>query len=574
MKTTTHSLLVALLAVLAGDIHLYAQGTAFTYQGRLSDGGNAAQGNYDLQFSLKDAATAGNTVGSAMTRAPVGVTNGLFAVTLDYGAVAFNGASRWLEISVRTNGSATAYWTLAPRQLITSAPYAIQAASAAVATSAATATTASSVAAANITGSLQWPQMPGGVLTNNASGVTLSGIFNGASALSWRVVTGTVQQAAAQTGYIATNDTAQVAITLPAAPNAGDVVRISGAGASGWKVTQNPGQSVLGVSLGMIAVDWTAHESNRFWWSIASSADGSKLVAGVNGGLIYTSTDAGGNWTPRETSRSWISVASSADGSKLAAVDYNVNKIFTSADAGATWTQHESNRQWYAIASSADGNKLAAVVRSGQIYTSTDGGDIWTPRESNRAWQALASSADGSKLAAVVFNGQIYTSTNAGATWTPRENFRSWQTVASSSDGSRLIAGVDGGQLYTSSDSGVSWLARESSRQWHCVTSSADGSKLFAADYTGQLYTSVDWGALWTPRENNRTWQTVACSADGSKVFAGVSGGQIYTALATIGTTPGAAGYLIGGQFTTIELQYIGNGQFLPLSHEGTVVGY
>ncbi|HQU82703.1 MAG TPA: hypothetical protein PKY59_06250 [Pyrinomonadaceae bacterium] len=39
-------------------------------------------------------------------------------------------------------------------------------------------------------------------------------------------------------------------------------------------------------------------------------------------------------------------------------------------------------------------------------------------------------------------------------------------------------------------------------------------------------------------------------------------------------TTPGIAGYLIGEQFTSIELQYIGNGRFLPISHTGTIVGY
>ena len=31
---------------------LYAQGTAFTYQGQLSSGGNPANGSYDLTFSL------------------------------------------------------------------------------------------------------------------------------------------------------------------------------------------------------------------------------------------------------------------------------------------------------------------------------------------------------------------------------------------------------------------------------------------------------------------------------------------------------------------------------------------
>src|SRR5689334_16479010 len=36
---------------------LSAQTTAFTYQGKLSDGANSANGNYDIQFKLFDTAT-------------------------------------------------------------------------------------------------------------------------------------------------------------------------------------------------------------------------------------------------------------------------------------------------------------------------------------------------------------------------------------------------------------------------------------------------------------------------------------------------------------------------------------
>src|SRR5271154_4232999 len=63
-----------------------AQGTAITYQGRLSDGTNAPTGNYDMKFSLFDAATLGNQIGTSVVSAPTGVTNGLFTVLLDFGS--------------------------------------------------------------------------------------------------------------------------------------------------------------------------------------------------------------------------------------------------------------------------------------------------------------------------------------------------------------------------------------------------------------------------------------------------------------------------------------------------------
>ena len=116
-------------------------GTAFTYQGRLNDGGNAATGSYDLRFTIYDAAAGGNAVGWPITNSPVGVTNGLFATTLDFGAV-FDGTARWLELAVRP-AVGGAFAPRSPRQALTAAPYANWAGSAASAQTAAVAGTLS-----------------------------------------------------------------------------------------------------------------------------------------------------------------------------------------------------------------------------------------------------------------------------------------------------------------------------------------------------------------------------------------------------------------------------------------------
>src|SRR6058998_3090639 len=100
----------------------------FRYQGQLNDGGIPATGSYDFQFYLRDALTGGNPVGTTNTLAPVGVTNGLFAVTLDFGNSPFSaGAPRWLEVGVRTNGSPANYAVLVPRQAMLPTPYALTA---------------------------------------------------------------------------------------------------------------------------------------------------------------------------------------------------------------------------------------------------------------------------------------------------------------------------------------------------------------------------------------------------------------------------------------------------------------
>ena len=117
------------LAFVAINVHLaiaLAQGTAFTYQGRLNNGGGLANGSYDVSFTLFATNTTGVPVAGPVTNAAVTVTNGLFNTQVDFGPGVFNGANGWLELAVRTNGGG-AFTTLTPRQAVTPTPYAITA---------------------------------------------------------------------------------------------------------------------------------------------------------------------------------------------------------------------------------------------------------------------------------------------------------------------------------------------------------------------------------------------------------------------------------------------------------------
>jgi len=281
--------------------------------------------------------------------------------------------------------------------------------------------------------------------------------------VTWVNVTASAVQAASNTGYMA-NNAAQVTITLPTAPAVGDVVQVSGIGSGGWRVAQNAGQSIIINTVqpiifkGTAGALWAARETARNWHAVASSADGSKLVAVEAAGQIWTSSDSGATWSAHESASLWQSVASSADGSKLVTV-VEGGQIWTSTDSGATWNAHESAKQWWSVASSADGSKLVAVVQGGQIWTSTDFGATWSAHESTRWWLSVASSADGSKLVAVEVGGQIWISTDSGATWNAHESAREWRSVASSADGSKLVAAVWNGQLYTSIPSSTVGIA-------------------------------------------------------------------------------------------------------------------
>ena len=117
---------IALIAVvfLGGQISLRAQTASFTYQGKLTDNSLAANGTYQMQFGLFDAASGGSQIGATQANS-VTVTNGVFTVSLGFGATAFDGTDRFLQISVFST-SANAFVALTPRQQITSTPYAIK----------------------------------------------------------------------------------------------------------------------------------------------------------------------------------------------------------------------------------------------------------------------------------------------------------------------------------------------------------------------------------------------------------------------------------------------------------------
>lgn len=303
------------------------------------------------------------------------------------------------------------------------------------------------------------------------------------------------------------------------------------------------------------------------WASVASSADGTKLIAAVKGGPIYLSTNSGFTWAPTSApSTNWSSVASSADGAKLiAAVAVfagdryeSGGPIYVSADSGATWAATSApNTNWSSVTSSADGSKLVAVsggyvvyvssAPSGPVFISNDSGTTWTESLADANCTSLASSADGSKIVAVAYTGPIYSSTDSGANWAATNApFAYLVSIASSADGTRLVAGTfdpfhppgSGGafNVFTSTNSGANWGSVPAGGIGRgLVASSADGTRLVAAagangfGQGGGIFISIDSGATWTGGgAPDARWSAVACSADGSKSVATVDGGGIY----------------------------------------------
>ena len=306
------------------------------------------------------------------------------------------------------------------------------------------------------------------------------------------------------------------------------------------------------------------------WTSIASSANGSKLVAvagqkryDVQVGPIYFSTNFGTTWLQADAPiTNWTSVAISADGTKVVAAA-NGTGIYTSPDGGANWTPTTAPvAPWYAIASSADGSMLLAAVggigfpygpsAAGPVFISSDSGANWSDAGlPTHTWSSVGVSADGSSLMAASPGGGgvdvIFSSTNSGATWIARSFPLPYLfSITTCADGTSSLAvqfdwvhyqlNHNGSRIYSSTDNGALWeeigslgpapvflAASADGRQWVAANQGGPGEN--AGGISISRDSGINWLATAAPMTN---WSSVASSADGNRLVAAVNGGGIW----------------------------------------------
>jgi len=305
-----------------------------------------------------------------------------------------------------------------------------------------------------------------------------------------------------------------------------------------------------------VAQTWTQTSApTNHWLSVASSADGSKLIAVDTSGHYYISTNSGITWNTNNEPQlgslyaSWSYIANSADGTEYVGASANV--IWISTNSGLTWLSNNVPGATFLgpATVSADGSKIAAATGDNAstpsgIYVSTNSGVTWahTSAPSNH-WQSVACSADGNKIVAVAsdaqLSGSIYISTNAGFTWVQRASPNlNMFSAASSADGNKLVVAsnpifnfgvtpyvlVSPGLVYTSTNSGITWVSNNlpNTFAWQGVASSADGNRLVAVSQGGNaIFTSTNSGATWISNNvSSQIWIDVASSADGDRFVA------------------------------------------------------
>ncbi|MFA7285919.1 MAG: fibronectin type III domain-containing protein [Candidatus Paceibacterota bacterium] len=441
-----------------------------------------------------------------------------------------------------------------------------------------------------ISGDLPWISFNDGV--SASTGATVTGLTNGVT-YQFRVRAVNAIGTALDSNIASVTVLAPTAPSTPSAPTASVVLSLNGDKASvsfsapssngsaitSYTVTSNPGSIVatgssspilvtgltsgtsynftvsatngVGTSINSPAsnsispqafpvskINWTeqTNSGQRDWRDVASSSDGTKLVAVVNSGYIYTSNNSGATWTEQTSSgvRNWDSVASSSDGVKLVAANYG-GYIYTSSNSGATWTQRTNSgqRTWNDITSSSDGVYLVATNDSNTIYYSTNSGVDWSLSVAGSLdWKAVASSSNGSIVYVLPTGSYVSKSINAGVNFLNNINLvtsKAWTGMAVSGDGVKVFGATNGSYIYTSNDNAENFVEQTNSgqRNWTDISSSLDGSILLAS--ADSVLLSTNGGVDWTTETAVWSWKSIDMSDDGLSVVAVGENGYIYT---------------------------------------------
>ena len=316
---------------------LLAQGTAFSYQGRLMDAAGPANGSYHFRFTLFDSLAGAGAIGSPLTPPLTPVTNGLFTVTLDFGPGIFTGPNRWLQIEVRTNDDAAQFVTLVPRQPLNPSPYAIFAST-----------------ASNLSGTLPVAQLEG---TPNAAATFTGGLTGDVTGTQGATVVSVVGGQAA--AYVASGVSAANAATSTNVP--GTIVKRDASG---------------NISAGFITLEGTMNFPP--WQVIVNS--GSTTVLNSDGGLNFFAGLSAGNLTTvggANTAVGSSALTSDTSGSYNTAIGFValVSNLYGSWNTASGFQALLDNTT--GSHNTANGADALAINTSGELNTATGYGAIF-----------------------------------------------------------------------------------------------------------------------------------------------------------------------------------------------------
>ena len=355
---------------------IYAQGTAFTYQGQLATNGLPANSSYDLTFSLFTAGTGAGQVGTTLTNSAVAVSNGLFTVVLDFGAN-FPGLDRWLEVSVRASGSGS-FNTLSPRQRLTPTPYAIYSIGATTASTASNATTASSATSftGNLIGDVTGTQ--GATVVSSVGGQSSGNVAGGASAANAATSANTANTLVKRD---ASGNLSAGTITATLSGNAATATTASNfSGSLAGDVTGMQGATVVSANIPRLSGTNLFTGSNTFGGVLISTNPANLISGTFTGPLAGNVTgNLSGNATTASTAGNFTgSLAGDVTGTQGATAVASVGgqpAASIASGASAANAATSANTPGTIVKRDGSGSFAAGTISAGSVNAGTFAGD-------------------------------------------------------------------------------------------------------------------------------------------------------------------------------------------------------
>jgi hypothetical protein len=316
---------------------------------------------------------------------------------------------------------------------------------------------------------------------------------------------------------------------------------------------------------------WSFGELSNPGNLVACSDDGRRVLAAGgynigpwfwNGGGVLISPDSGITWQVVLTNVFVTALASSSDGSTLLAVTNNA--ICISTNYGANWSTNlvdpQWNGAWNSVACSKDASQLFAASDDG-VFRSSNGGLAWSPIHAPDSFQSIAVSADATSIVAAARAGLIYISTNSGVTWDKSvlgglsgyTNTSDIVTaVAISADGTKMFAAPNYGSIYTHQIPPLRTVVPPVPLDLSAVPGLNDGAigsvRTLAAScndlYVGGSFRSVNGQASWGVAK----WDGDAWTAMGTGLASQYKPAPVVLAMAVCGSN-----LFVGGSFITAD---------------------
>ena len=273
-----------------------------------------------------------------------------------------------------------------------------------------------------------------------------------------------------------------------------------------YSIASSNGYLFLGADFGIyrssnLGVNWT-QVSASFDNGQGFVTIGDELFAGNGPSGVFSSENDGGSWVRRNNGLTDMNVGALVRVGDHLLAQVDNGDIFLSSDRGANWSMADTNHPAFSIFKGASSGPYVIVVSPQGIFRSTDAGFTWKlVSDGLKDTSFYSVTVSGDYWFAGTRECGIYRSTDEGEHWAqvqslPGNPFAIWSLAVS---GSHLIAGSYCG-IFCSSNNGKTWTHPVNTGLTDTVIKSlvAFHTDMFAATAYAGVFHSTDFGATWT----------------------------------------------------------------------------